>query len=371
VLLTRAGISFPVTFINKELTEQYGGGLLDVVLTLNDSVLTADQGFRVVRSKVIVTGGGALWLKETAKLPDTDDWPTLFDEPYDEEMQIHTPQERQVVPAAYVVDTGSNFVETKRGIDEWRSLRTKLTKLPTAVDEASAIVSELFAPFQFPGTLNAFQSFNSNAWFGYRSVRAEFVSQIVKIWWVNSPTKPVIAFDEIVTDSIVIASGGRIERFHGVLHDAWTSTIGFTTDSYPETIPSFSEYYLGTPDGTFTDHNFIVAYNPGVDYGIGDVLTIPADSGPSAQIEVTNLGVSNSITGYNIIDEGVGGVFTNPVSVTGGLGTGAAYNVLPYSVPNYIPGTAWVGTPRVVAANVTPTDIPNLWKIQTRTIVMR
>jgi len=40
-----------------------------------------------------------------------------------------------------------------------------------------------------------------------------------------------------------------------------------------------------------------------------------------------------------------------------------------YSVP--VPGSAWVGSERVIAATITQTDIPNLWKVVTEAVVMR
>jgi hypothetical protein len=127
ILLTRAGISFPVVFTNKELTEEYGGGLLDVILTLDDSVLTADQGKLVVRSKVIVTGGGALWLKETAKLPALDDWPELDGTDLDEVHLIALPFTKQTVDAGATGGIVGSVYTKVDPLDKWRSVSIATT----------------------------------------------------------------------------------------------------------------------------------------------------------------------------------------------------------------------------------------------------
>ncbi len=368
---TFSGVALPITLTGiYEVTSQFGGTIAATTITLDNAPMTVDTGLMVLSSEIRNLGTSGFYLKITKEAATDISWPTLTESLFDEEMQIRISKEEQVVDPTYTPVDGTNFTESKRAIDKWRSRRLRTTKAPTATNEGNALVSEIFAPFQFPGTVNALLCAQSNAYLGYRAVKAEFVSQILKTWWVNSPTKPVIAFDNIITNSITIAGVTRVAQFHGVLHDGWVTQIGFAVEQFAPTTPTFTEYYLGTPSGTFTNHNLIVLYTPGTGYTLGDVLTIPGTGG-SAQIQVTGLGVSNSITGYTIASEGLGGTYTNPVTATGGSGTGAQFNVLPYSVPNYVPGTAWVGTPRVVSADIKQTEIKEQWKIQIRIVEMR
>src|SRR5581483_338046 len=97
--------------------------------------------------------------------------------------------------------TADFTVETVTPIDKWRSKRRKVTKQPDAVDAASAIVAERFHPYQFPGLLTA-----AAAGYYVRKTRAELCKQTIKTWWVNSPTKPTIAVDEIIMDNPIIST---------------------------------------------------------------------------------------------------------------------------------------------------------------------
>jgi len=363
---TLAPTTLPITLTSNEWTEQWGGVMLNVNATLDSSVLGATQGFYIVESRAKALGNG-LYLLLTKEVSNPPGYPGLTSFDWDEEMQVRFERFEQIMPYNYVPVDGTNFTETTRAIDKWRSRRIRITKVPTATSEATAIVNQIFAPFQFPGTADVNQLVITNCFYGFRSVRAEFVKQTVKTWWINSITMPVIPFDEIITDSITVSGSSRIRELHGVLHDAYANSVAY----YPATTPTFTEYYYGIPDGTSTDHNFITIYTPGSGYNVGDTITIPSDSGPSAQIQVISLGLSGSIGSYQIILEGTGGTFTNPVSVTGGSGIGAEFNVTPYTIPNFIPGTKWVGTERTVLANISHTEIKNQWKIQIREIVMR
>src|SRR6185436_8592154 len=103
-------ISLPITHTNQELTELYGGGVLNVTLTLDTTgAQTIDQGYLVTRSSLTVLGNG-MDVKETAQL-DGVAWPTLTGVLFDQDMQIEYPIEEQVVVTSYVVTTGAFILE--------------------------------------------------------------------------------------------------------------------------------------------------------------------------------------------------------------------------------------------------------------------
>lgn len=298
--------------------------------------------------------------------------PLLTSRLYDEEMQVHYDESRQIVmvgtPDSPDVD---GISEETKALDIWRSLRVRTTKTPDATDSASAKISYAFQPYKFPGTLDTVTAYGSNAWLGYRSAKADLVQTTIRTWWEFGSTAPVVAFDEIISDTVVVAGIDRVERYTDVLHNGYLSAIGFATQAYPATTPSYNEYYLGTPSGSSTTHSTISLSNPGSGgYTVGDTLTLTG-SGDAAQIQITAVQVSGYIYSWIVLDEGEAGVYSNPVTATGGTGSGAQFFVVPYEQSDYTPGTAWIGTERVVGATVTPEKEKHLWKVQTHSVVMR
>ncbi len=304
-------------------------------------------------------------------------WPQLVEKDFDEEMRVTKFVSRRVVDPLFPVDPASSpnggFYELKP-IDKWHSWLEFTTRTPTAVDEASAIISYAFRPYKFPGTLEPVVASVSDAWLGYRSAKADLVQVKIKTWWVTSSSTPTIDFDEIISDTVVVRAFDRVERFTDVLHNGFTTTfatlIGSGIQTFLATTPSYDEYYKGTPSGTSTNHVYFSLYDPGAGgYVVGDHLFF---AGGSAEIQITaTQGAGGYIYSWIIINEGVGGTYSNPVTATGGSGSGAKFWLAPYSTANFTPGTAWVGTERVISAVVTQEKEKNLWKIVTESTVMR
>jgi hypothetical protein len=300
--------------------------------------------------------------------------PLLKSRLYDEEMQVHYDETRQIVMADTPDSPDVDYVsEETRGIEIYRSLRIRTTKIPTAVNSATAIVSYAFQPYKFPGTLDYITATVTDGWLGYRSAKADLVQHKIKKWWQLSNTTPTVAFDEIVSDTVVIRGFARVERYSDVLHDTFITTYasgdGAGYQNYPETTPSYSEYYAGVLSGSTTDHNSITivdGQHPG--YTIGQIVTISGGAA-NAQIRITSIQSGGFVGSWEIVDEGLGGSYTNPVADSSG--NGDTWNVIPYTTGDRIPGTAWVGTERVIAASVTPEKEKHLWKIETHTVVMR
>lgn len=362
------GVFFDGTFVGgggSGATFNYNvnlGHVLDQITVTNGG-----SNYTSLPTPVVPTGTGAIFQVYLGG-------PLLTSRLYDEEMKIHYTETKQIVMAGTPDSPEVNNVnEETKGLDVYRSLRTRTTKIPTAVDVTTAIRSRTFQPYKFPGTLDAFLAAVSDGFLGYRSAKADLVKHEIKTWWVVASSIPTIPFDEIISDTITIQGISRAERFSDVLHDAITTHINNTGASqfYPATSPSFSVYYNGTPSGTSVPHNYILAVEPGSGgYSVGDILTF-FGAGDNAQIRITGIQSLGFIYSWEILDEGLSGVYTNPVTAVGGTGSGAKFDIIPYSTPNYIPGTAWVGTERVIAASVTEEPQKNLWKVQTHTVVMR
>lgn len=241
-------ISLPITHVNQELTELYGGGILNVTLTLDvTGAQTIDQGYLVTRSSLTVLGNG-MDVKETAQLNGVE-WPTTVGTAFDQDMQIEYPFEEQVVPDTYVVSTGAFILETLDPIDDWRAKRRKVTKSPTATDTGTAIVTVKYNPFRFPGLL-------TTALAGYyvRSSDSQLCRHTIRTWWENNVSTPVITVDEITMDDIIISTlnDNTALAYSGpVLHDDITT---FGVLFWPATTPSYTDYI-----GTWRGNEKIVA----------------------------------------------------------------------------------------------------------------
>src|SRR5882724_878643 len=294
-------------------------------------------------------------------------WPELVEKDFDEEMRVDKFITRRVVDPLYPVDPAgasvpNGYAYELKPIDKWHSWLEITHRTPTAVNEGSAIINYAFRPYKFPGTLEHVVAQVSDAWLGYRSAKADLVRTKIKTWWETGSSAPTPSFDEIISDTVVIRAFDRVERFTDVLHNGFTTTfateIGAGIQTFLATSPSYDEYYKGTPDGTSTDHVYFSLIDPGAGYVVGDHLFF---AGGSAEIEITaTQGTGGFIYSWIVIDEGIGGSYTNPVSATGGSGTGAIFFLAPYSIANYTPGTAWVGTERVVSAHITQEKEKNL-----------
>ncbi len=235
-------IGFPIIQTNYETTEEYGGGVLQVIRTLNNSVLVVDQGENFTRSEVHEIGQSYLWFKESASRYSDVAWPILASRLWDENMRVEYNETRQVLAAGTSEDPNPGvfaWVSEVKGIDKWRSIKINTSKsAPPYVDETSALISYEFKPFKFPGLL-------TTASYGYyvRSAYAELIQHKLRTWWIqstNPPTPPTVP--DIIPDTIIISTLNDITQlaYSGmVLHDDLTT---FTVLFWPATTPSHTEY---------------------------------------------------------------------------------------------------------------------------------
>lgn len=370
---TLGTVTLPITHTNKETTTQFGGGDVDRNITLElTGTGTLDEGLFVLSSSIKDLGNG-MEIKESSILDTgSQPWPALGSFLWDENMRETYFEFQQVVDPTTIPDpdpgTYYGFTSEVKLIDKWRSKKTNIAKpAPDYIDPGSALITYDYRPFKFPGYLYFIPQ---NGAYYVRAAHADLCQQTIRTWWVNSDNPPPTpAVDEIIMDNPIINTLNSLSTLTYAgecLHDAITTFGAFM---YPATTPSGTEYHLGIPDGTFTNVGVASIANPGSGYVIGGSGSFSGD-GNFVTIQITQVGVSNSITAFSVTSSTFA-MAGGPYMLSGGGGTGAEFNVLIFTIPNYIPGTAWIGTERVIAANVTPEREHNLWKIQTRSVVMR
>jgi hypothetical protein len=146
-------IGFPIIQTNYETTEEYGGGILQVIRTLNDSVLTVDEGESVVRSEVHEIGQSYLWFKETASRFGAAAWPILLGTEVDPRTGIAITVIKQVVNAGTLGGiSGSDYIDVKT-IDKWRSIQITSRLDPDSLP--GTVTWKTTDTYPFPNTLVA------------------------------------------------------------------------------------------------------------------------------------------------------------------------------------------------------------------------
>lgn len=363
-------LTLPVSQVGLRNTEEYGGGTLLVLRELNSYANvpspTTFTGLLITASEVSPLGNG-LWFRETLSLYAAVAWPTNTGQHWDEEMQLFVADEVQVVDAGTSPSIGANFVETIKPIDQWRSQRIRQTKAYPGA--GSPIITDHYAPFSYPGLMPP----QPATILQMRKATAMLTRHKVRTWWVFSVPKPEIPVTEIITDSIIVpdAAGTGYARADNVLHDGGFASLGFF---YAETSPSYSQYALGTLSGGSSTHNYASLYAPGTGgCFVGQVIPI-SGGGFGMTITVTSIydvpgGASGLINGWT----NGGGTYPASPTLYGpfSAANGTQWYVWAVAQPDYVAGSAWIGTERIVAAKVLPTDIPHVWKIQTESVVMR
>lgn len=332
-------ITLPIVRTGTRTTEDYGGEILNVVRTLDSSTLTADSGPGVVSSNASPLGNG-MWFKETHQL-SVAAWPVLTDKEWDGEMQSFAQVDRQVVGNGFAPSSGTYFVDERKQIDQWRVWAIRKTRTPTATGVGSALISNAYGPFQFPGLLPNASVAN------FKKATAQLVKFTIKTWW-ESGSMPTPTVNEIITgSSLAAALGGGDTIVHDVLYDAHL----YGTIFFPATTPSYSTYAgIISPAGT---------------------LGFTAGS-------INVVGTGTAFTTDNVVGD-ILGDGSNPtyaiahITDNTHLELTTAFPFTVAGIPSYWsrPSIAWRGSLKVVGANITATDIPNLWKVQTKSVIMR
>ena len=372
-----------VTVTDKIVQEEFGGSIANRTATLAPhGTITVETGLLVIKSELTDLNIG--WdVLETLKSVDSS-WPTIPSNLYDKESNIRILVEEQVVNPSYTPVTVDYAVEDVRGLDRWKSKRIRTTRVVSAFDsKGNAIISYRYQPFQFPGTLDYNRLITYSHREGFRRASAMLTRHVVRTWWIKKSGLVTVGnadlgtFDvdvkEIITDTVnvpVFAEGNDTEAqtFPEVLHDNITNSLGA---SYPATTPSFTEYYFGTGSGSGGTGAIYTLTAVGSGYTVGNAISV---CGSSCIILAT--GVSGSIIAISQPAAPPSGAITTglsdggPCGVSGGGGSGAAFNklIVSYEIPT--PGSGWVGTEKTIAA-VIKQDAPDLWKVETESVVMR
>ena len=379
----RAGITYPQSRVaSREIGgEKFGGEIMQTSALLDTTIPAVEFGLGVVTSQVKDLGNGTFF-RATQKWDSAVVWPTLHDTKFDREGQIFLAIEKQTVDPSYVSPPPVAYtVEDVQAIDKWHSRRIKTTKDVSAHNTAgTALISYRYHPFKFPCTLDYNRLITYDHREGYRRAAALLCRHTVRTWWINSVTTPTIGppgmgfqveVNEIITDTVNVPifapnNSTEAQTYPEVLHDNITNTLGAF---YPATSPSLTQYYLGTASSTTGSYGVGIAVYP---YGTGYYVGQSVSAG-GYTFTVSNIGSTGELFGVIPTTVPSGPVIVTSTTNLGNfaVGGGGTLNVIQvnYSVP--VAGSGWVNSERVIAATVTQTDIPNLWKIVTEAVVMR
>lgn len=364
---TRAGISLPKQFIDKEITREFGGGDTDIIRTLNlIGTMTLDEGLVFLKSEIKNLGNG-MELKETQKLHGLA-WPTLVTNLWDDNMRVNYTELKQVVPAETPITPdpgGSTFawLSEVKAVDKWRSILINTNKpAPPYLSPDTALITREFRPYRFPGYLQ----FSGTGYYT-RAATAVLVEHTIRTWWAKSTATPTINYDRIITGDVVINNLALtgLEYARNVLHDGFS----FGLLSFPPTTPTASEYAGSQiPTGR---HNAAVRQTVGTSgHHVGDVIHI-ITNGYHMQVTVTETYDVGEETGFvlNTTTDDPGGTY--PPGTYGPIfASGILWNVIATDIPP-VAGGPWIGTERIIDASVVPEKEPNIWKCQTKSVVMQ
>lgn len=142
----RIGISLPQVITNKETTSQFGGGDINVILTLDlFNNLSLDEGLTYLvpsEIKKLDSELNGLAVK-TSKQLNAAAWPPLDSTHVDEKYGLVVPIQKQVVAAGAIGGVSGGVYTEVRSIDKWKSLtiasRLDAESLPENVQWFSSI----------------------------------------------------------------------------------------------------------------------------------------------------------------------------------------------------------------------------------------
>lgn len=171
--------------------------------------------------------------------------PTVTTEHIDSRMKNKITETRTLKVASGIttqaVISSTNVIETRKEEGQSSLLATEVvitTPLPTARDDASALIETKTMPFQYPGRIDIALLDAFGSAIGHQQPSARLVEAKMKTYWVISASKPTLIFDTIIPDTIWINS----VKYSDVLHDATTRMFSGVPVFFPATTPSNSTY---------------------------------------------------------------------------------------------------------------------------------
>jgi hypothetical protein len=345
-----------------EETEEFGVDFITEQVVVEGT--PADEGYLIKKSTVTPFGNGKS-LKITVHYPDDLSSIVVPSRLFEPEMQIFFDQNRSIVPAGTDGSfDGNGSVTVVQGIDKWHSQGITTNKDPTAVSPATAIIREEYHPYAFPGLVDTYLLTASQGQLGFKRSRAELCKHTIRTYWINSPTKPVIAVSDIIQDDISIVritavtqisfSSAVLANMTGLHDDYLAVSIGGSV-FYPATTPSFAEY----TGRVYTQQNGSITFNGGSTSVTGVNTRFLTWYAPGGYIS-DNIHAPLLIAGVN-----------SDTSLFLAHNCPFATETIPVTFIDVTQGSAWIGTERIIAASVEPTAIPRQWKIETRSVIMR
>lgn len=345
-----------------EDTEEFG--IDHITENIVNEGTPADEGYLIRKSTVTPLGNGKS-VKITVHYPDNLSDIVIASRLFEPEMQRFYDRDRSIVPAGTDGSSdGAGRVTIVEGIDKWHSQATTINKDPTAVNPGTAIVRVEYHPFAFPGLVDTYLLTATFGLLGYKRSRAELTKHTIRTYWINSPTLPAIAVSDIIQDDIAITRITNVSQLSFTtavvanmtgLHDDYLAVVAGGSVFYPATTPSFAEY----TGKSYTQVNGSITFNGGLTSVTGVNTRFLTWYAPGGYIS-DNIHTPLLIAGVN-----------SDTSLFLAHPCPFATETIPITFIDITQGAGWIGTERIIAASVTPTEIPQQWKIETRSVIMR
>lgn len=244
-------VTFPVTAVQEQWSEEYGGNILTETITLDTSTMTADEGTFIVSSETttlaVYTGGPptGLYMKRTLENLDAV-WPILTEYDQDPETQSLITTTYQVIDSTTVVAPSivNGVITRYKRIDDHRSIEIIETySMPADYEE------QRFAAQNFP-SLWDFTLYNYSTACGPTGpIRQGFSTMVqARIAISFSATKETITGLTLIPNTIHLVH----DVIPAVLNDSGTITYVGTCSgpiTFPASSPDFSTY-TGSIQGT-------------------------------------------------------------------------------------------------------------------------
>lgn len=194
---SRGAIGAEQTLSGKKLTTEFGGGVLNVTQTFDETTISIDQGLMVVNSVVNALGDG-LFHKISEQLEDAS-WPILVGTKVDEETGIVVSYTKQVVAAGSTGGVAGNVYTEITPLDKWRSLKV-ISQISGGLPADEVVENITIPDFNFPAELESAEFYTAEATSGtkqtadvalaveLKQLRGPFTGKLTRKYSMGPPT---------------------------------------------------------------------------------------------------------------------------------------------------------------------------------------
>lgn len=142
-------------YSGKEVSTQFGGGVLTTSIQSVAPNTAVTGGLRVVEAALKPAGGGKSVLQKSV-LPDGESWPTLKSSEFDQGSGLLVDTEKTVVAAATAQGSIVSGVVTEiQPLDKWRSIQIVGKFNPSTPVGTDTVIGGLRSSFTFPDVLTS------------------------------------------------------------------------------------------------------------------------------------------------------------------------------------------------------------------------